>query len=182
VGEAVAPLGLAAGVLARVGGVAWAGEALARACRLDPLGAMAPFQLLLLDPGSPGAPALASRALAAEPKLAAAGLWEEQPVLFAAAVALLESDERLERGWRAAFVEAARRPREGKERAVEIGLAYDRSGAAPPSLYLFRRRPWPAELGVVELRGPLVARFDLPPASRLATTDPALFAPAACGP
>ncbi|HSM50861.1 MAG TPA: O-antigen ligase family protein, partial [Thermoanaerobaculia bacterium] len=49
-GEAVAPLWLAAGVLAREAGLEWAGEALARACRLDPLGATAPFQLLLLDP------------------------------------------------------------------------------------------------------------------------------------
>lgn len=181
-GEAIAPLWLAAGVLAREADLEWAEEALVRACRLDPLGAMAPFQLLLLDPGSSGAPALAARALAAEPKLAAASLWDEHPELFAAAVARLERDERLERGWRAAFVERARRPREGEGRKVEIGLAYDRGGAAAPSIFVFRRRPWPAELGVVALRGPLVARFDLPSVANLASTDPVFFAPAACGP
>jgi len=181
-GEAVAPLWFAAGVLAREAGLDWAGEALVRACRLDPLGPMAPFQLLLFDPGSPRAPALAARALAAEPRLAAARFWDGRPGLLAAAVALLERDERLERGWRAAFAAAARRPREERGRPLEIGLTYDGNAAAAPSLFLFRRRPWPAELGAVELRGSLVARFDLPAAAGLATTSPDFFAPAACGP
>ncbi|HRS36957.1 MAG TPA: O-antigen ligase family protein [Thermoanaerobaculia bacterium] len=178
----VAPLWLAAGVLGRDAELPWAAAALTRACELDPLGAMAPFHLALLAPGAPRAPALAARAIAAEPRLLAARVWEQEPELLVAALAALERDERLDRGWRAELVAKVVERPAGRRREAEIGLVWDGSNGAPGSRYLFRRQPWYAELGVTPVWPDLVASFSIPSAARLATTAPAFFAPAGCAP
>ncbi|HEX6202173.1 MAG TPA: O-antigen ligase family protein, partial [Thermoanaerobaculia bacterium] len=99
-GWGVGALWLLAGDAAVAAGEPWAAIALERACRLDPLAAQAPFLLALAEPRAPAAPRRAARALAAEPRLAAALAWRRQPELREAALAELVRREEIEPGWR----------------------------------------------------------------------------------
>jgi hypothetical protein len=175
----LSPLWLAAGASGRAAGEAWTAEALARACALDPLGALAPFHRLVLAPEAPAAPEEGARALLGEPRLLASPLWVERPALLAAVGDRLRRLEGVDRGWLEALVARlpeALAPENGggpgapAAEVVTLGLEMDADPATAFSLYAFRRRPWPATLAPVALRGPLAARLQIPPATTLPTT------------
>ncbi len=177
---AVAPLWTLAGALGASGAAeGWVEEALLRACALAPLEPLPPFYLSLFNPQSPDAPARAARALAAEPRLAAALAWEGRPELFAAALREIETWRGLDAGWRESLVRAA--PSPAARRGAVAWIEYGREGAAAPfSPYLFRRRPWPAPLVRVPVRARLLPRLALPPATALTTTARKAFADKGC--
>ncbi len=178
----VAPLWLVAGVLAQETGGPGSREALERACRLSPLGALAPFRLALGEPTRAASAEWGARALLAEPRLAAATAWGARRELLAAAVGRAVAAPGVDAGWRQRLAE---RVDEGLDLAGptrRIALAMDGEGSASLSLYAFRRRPWPAELVPVALSAAALARIDLVPAVGLRTTAPEVFnGPGLCG-
>lgn len=189
---AVAPLWLAAGGLAEAAGdPGLAAFAFERACAFDPLGAWAPFALAEIGSPLHVRSAVAARALAAEPRLAAANLWRERPDLLAAALADLAAVRGIEPGWIVAAAErlpaaaggngAAGVPAERVEpdRLAEV---VDGHPDTAMSLHLFRRAPWRAELREVPVDPTaLGALAELPPATLLQGTDLALFPPTCTG-
>ena len=113
---------------------------------LDPLSPLPPFFLLQAGPDRADMVELGARALAAEPKLAAAVFWEARPELLAAARARL--------GWPASpgpSTESAAGAR-GDQSIVFLTLGLDREAAVSFSLFAFRRDPWPVDLAPVGLR------------------------------
>jgi hypothetical protein len=176
----VGALWLAAGVLGAEANAGWAAEALERACRLDPLGPLAPFHLLVVKPGSAEAPELGARALLAEPRLAAATFWDAHPELLAAAVAQAQQWPGVEIGWRAAVAEAvAGLPAPGGPRTT-LGWRVDEAFATSFSAHLFHRLPRPATLAPVEVWRWRAEAMSLPPAVSLPGTDPGSFAVSSC--
>ncbi|HUO85844.1 MAG TPA: O-antigen ligase family protein [Thermoanaerobaculia bacterium] len=179
----VGALWLAAGDAASAAGEPWAAIALERACHLNAFGGQAPYLLALADPGSPMAPRRAARALAAEPRLAAAVAWRRLPWLREAAVAELTRWEGIEPGWRlaiAAAVSAAGEVPAFAEGVSRLALVADRDGAGSLSLHLFRRRPLPFELVGVGVESGGVRHLGLPAASTLASTSPEAFGDRGC--
>jgi hypothetical protein len=184
----LAPLWLAAGSVAAEGEEPWAAAAaLERACALDPLGALAPFWLL--EVGSPlhDPVALASRSLAAEPRLAAATSWDGRPELRGRALLTLATTQGIDEGWRAELVARVsaleERPQEPLGRVDELALVFDKTPADSVSLHAFRRTPWPARLAYVPVAPDAAAALaDLPAATVLDGTDPRLFPPTCTGP
>lgn len=184
----VAPLWLMAGVLAQEADEPWARTALLEACRLDPLGAMAPYRLALHGEREPLAELWAARALLAEPRLLAAEEIRRRPSLLRVAVDRARLTEGVDPGWRSRLVSRAdqlfevERRRSGRRAQLRrLVLTLDEDPAQSPSLYTFRRRPWPGRLVTVALYADLVALVDLPAATRLATTAPRLFEAPLCG-
>jgi O-antigen ligase len=177
----VAALWTSAGALALAADEPWSGIALERACRLDPLGAPAPFLLAAADPGSPEAAVAAGRALLAEPRLAAAVLLAERPALRAAAVEEAAAWPGVDLGWSEALVLRA-----AQLRAVEPGgvavlrLVTDRRRDASLALWAFRRRPRPLEMAAIPLYAGWAHHLDLPAAATLGTTSPEAFGARGC--
>lgn len=186
--HSVAALWLKAGVLAQEADEPWARTALLEACRLDPLGAMAPYRLALYGDREPLAELWAAHALVAEPRLLAAEDFRRRPALLRVASDRVRLTEGIDRGWRARFAEAAEaaldygRLHAGgqKARLQRLVLTLDQEAAQSPSLYTFRRRPWPTRLISVALHADLVETLDLPPATRLDTTDTGVFRAPLC--
>jgi len=178
----VAALWLSAGDLALSAGEDWAPLALQRACRLDPLSAAAPFLLAVADPAAPGAAVAAARALAAEPRLAAATFFEGREELLGEAVALAAAWPGLAPGWGAELSRAVH----GWDPAVagdvvELRFASDRSPRTALSLFAFGRRPRPLDLAAVPLRRELARQVDLPAATTLRATAPDALGERGCG-
>lgn len=180
----VAALWLAAGVDGAAAGTPWAAEALGRACRLDPLGALAPFHLAVLEADrDPAAAAIAGgRALLAEPRLAAATYWEGREELLAAVLGQVSVWPGIDAGWRQALVAAVG----GWDTAVpgsrvRLALRVDPGGGESLLLRSFRRRPRAFFLAPVELRRELAAQLTLPPASTLPQSAPGAFGERGCG-
>ncbi len=175
---AVGPLTLQAGLAAEAAGRPEAAELLARACDLDAFGGLAPFRLAVGPAG--GDPALrverAMRALAAEPRLAAAAAWRRQPEILWQAQRRLA--EEAPPGWAAALLaslEVFQKPQSGA--TADLVLKIDHDPAEAASLVVFRRSPWPAPLARVPVE--TAALPDLAPA----VLDPALrpdFAAPSC--
>jgi hypothetical protein len=171
----VAAFWLLAGRLAVEADDPRAGDLLDEACRLDPLGALAPYLRALGAPADPRASAWVARALAAEPRLLAATAWERWPGLRAAAVDQVGAQEGIDPGWRLALLAAnAAIPAtpSGETRGLELGVDLSPvNGSEGFALHLFRRLPDPLSLAVVELRLdrlPIVA--ELPAATTLPTS------------
>ena len=168
--------------------------ALERACDLDPLSALAPFELMRLEREAgaaatePRVAARAARAILAEPLLLAAAAFEGDPDLRAEVHRRVQSWPGLPPGWLAAFEE------------LWFGLDWSNGGEGPPldvlsvdadgrpavslSLFAFRRPPWPLSIGAVPLRShrlEFIAAYDLPAASRLPQTAPEPFWLRRCG-
>ncbi len=153
----VAPLWLAAGILAADAGKPWAQSALETAARLDPLSPLAAFHRMRLQPGHPEAPRWGAQALEAEPRLAAAHFWADHrdlrrlvlerlaPGAGASARRILESV--------GAIGNSATPSGEG----LSLALTLDTEAAVSFSLYAFRRSPWPAALAPVALDARLLA-------------------------
>lgn len=179
-GDGLGPLWLQAGVRGLFTGRPWAPAALRRACALDPLSPFAPFFLAAAAPGSSAAPALAARALLAEPRLAAATFWTGREALLARAVALAAAQAGVDPGWRRSLAEqVAHLPADKGERAW-LAFAVDGEPALSLSLNAFRRRPWPARWPLVEVRAQAARALRLPSAARLPGTSPAVFGAAGC--
>ena len=168
--------------------------ALERACDLDPLSALAPFELMRLEREAgaaatdPGVAARAARAILAEPLLLAAAAFEGDPDLRAELHRRIQSWPGLPPGWLAAFEE------------LWFGLDWSNGSEGPPldvlsvdadgrpavsfSLFAFRRPPWPLSIGAVPLRShrlEFIAAYDLPAATRLPQTAPEPFWFRRCG-
>jgi hypothetical protein len=177
----VAGLWLLAGSAALEAGEPWAAIALERACRLDPLGATAPFLLAASDPGAAEAPERAARALAAEPRLAAATLFARRPELLAAALAELSRWDGIDPAWRRAMADAvAGLGPAGRGGTAELRVAVDRRGSESLALHLFRRGPRPLGLGPVAVDSSRAAALTLPPATALPGTSPGAFSERGC--
>lgn len=168
--------------------------ALERACDLDPLSALAPFELMGLEREAgaaatdPRVAARAARAILAEPLLLAAAAFEGDPDLRAEVHRRIQSWPGLPPGWLAAFEE------------LWFGLDWSNGSEGPPldvlsvdadgrpavslSLFAFRRPPWPLSIGAVPLRShrlEFIAAHDLPAATRLPQTAPDPFWIRRCG-
>ena len=168
--------------------------ALERACDLDPLSALAPFELMGLEREAgaaatdPRVAARAARAILAEPLLLAAATFEGDPDLRAEVHRRIQSWPGLPPGWLAAFEE------------LWFGLDWSNGGEGPPldvlsvdadgrpavslSLFAFRRPPWPLSIAAVPLRShrlEFIAAYDLPAATRLPQTAPEPFWIRRCG-
>ena len=178
----VGPLWLAAGVYAADAGAPWAAAALDRACDLDPLGALAPFHRMALDPSAPGAAAAGGRALLAAPRLAAATFWVGREELLGAALVEVASWDGIDAGWRGELVRQVTEWDAAAPGALaDLALRVDPSGAESLLLRSFRRRPRPFLLAAVTVRRGLAAQVTVPPATELATSSPAAFAGPGCG-
>ncbi|MDE2691839.1 MAG: O-antigen ligase family protein [Acidobacteriota bacterium] len=168
--------------------------ALERACDLDPLSALAPFELMRLEREAgvaatdPRVAARAARAILAEPLLLAAAAFEGDPDLRSEVHRRIQSWPGLPPGWLAAFEE------------LWFGLDWSNGSEGPPldvlsvdadgrpavslSLFAFRRPPWPLSIGAVPLRShrlEFIAAYDLPAATRLPQTAPDPFWIRRCG-
>ena len=191
--DGLAPLWLLAGVDQSID-VGRRRLALERACDLDPLSALAPFELMRLEREAgtavtdPRVAARAARAVLAEPLLLAAAAFEGDPDLRAEVHRRIQSWPGLPPGWLAAFEE------------LWFGLDWSNGGEGPPldvlsvdadgrpavslSLFAFRRPPWPLSIGAVPLRShrlEFIAAYDLPAATRLPQTAPEPFWFRRCG-
>ncbi len=168
--------------------------ALERACDLDPLSGLAPFELMGLEREAgaaatdPRVAARAARAILAEPLLLAAATFEGDPDLRAEVHRRIRSWPGLPPGWLAAFEE------------LWFGLDWSNGGEGPPldvlsvdadgrpavslSLFAFRRPPWPLSIAAVPLRShrlEFIDAYDLPAATRLPQTAPEPFWIRRCG-
>ena len=169
-------------------------EALERACDLDPLSALAPFELMRLErdagagAGDPRVAERAARAILAGPLLLAAVAFEGDPDLRAEVQRGIQTWPGLPPGWSESF------------EALWLGLDWSNGAEGPPrdvlsidadgraavslSLFAFRRPPWPLSIGAVPLRShrlEAIAAHDLPAATRLSQTAPDPFWIARCG-
>ncbi len=182
----VPALWLAAGAAAEAAGEDWAAAfSYERACAADPLGALAPFGLArvgsrLHDPAS-----VAARALAADPRLAAALWWQGREDLLERAVVRASTAEGIDEGWREALRERVAGVLAGgrapEEVSAELALVLDGTPESSLSLHAFRRLPWPARLAPVPLGTAAAGFAGLPPAVSLPGTDPRLFPPTCTG-
>jgi hypothetical protein len=178
----VPALWLAAGASAEAAGEDWAAAlAYERACSADPLGAFAPFGLARVGSPLHEPVSVAARALAAEPRLAAATWWRGREALLERAAVRTATAAGIDEGWR----QALRAGVEGMEPGgpeIEMALTLDRTPEASLSLHAFRRRPWPARVARVRLDSGAAAAFtDLPPAVSQESTDARLFPPTCTG-
>jgi len=183
---AVPALWLQAGGLALAAGEPWAGIALERACRLDPLGPVAPFllaRLALAQGDRPAAARYAARALLAEPRLAASTFLGEDPELVAAVAREVRAWPGLNPGWRVAMagvLEDGEHPfAGGPVRDLRLVTGGDRSTSL--AFFTFRRRPRPLQLGSIPLHIDRAQRIGLPGANGLANTSGAAFGDRGCG-
>lgn len=169
-GVAVPVLWSVAGILGYTQKEPWASTALERACSLAPLDPLPPFYLMLSKP--PGA-VHGAHALLADPRLAAALVWDRRPL-----EPVLEEVRRrpgVDPGWKEALIAAAR-PSEPRRGFVvrKIGLEMDRDetlAGQSLSLAVFRRRPWPLQWGLIDVREDLLPGLSLTPAAMLRTTS-----------
>ena len=169
-------------------------QALERACDLDPLSALAPFELMRLEREG-GLPASdqrvsvrAARSILAEPLLLASLAFEGDPDLRAELHRQIRAWPGLPPGWLAAFDELWFELdwSNGLEGPPQDVLSIDADGRAAVSfsLFAFRRPPWPFSIGAVQLRShrlEAIAARDLPAATRLLQTGPDPFWRRRCG-
>lgn len=168
-GVAVPVLWTVAGILGYTEKEPWAPTALERACSLAPLDPLPPFYLMLSDPP---APIHGAHALLADPRLAAATVWGRRPL--EQALEEVRQWPGVDPGWKEALIAAARasEPRRGFiTRKIGLEMDMDESLAGQSlSLAVFRRRPWPLQWGLIDVRADLLPRLSLPPAATLRTT------------
>jgi len=161
---------------------------LGEACRLDPLGAAAPFLLVSVEPGAVEAPAWAARALFAEPRLLASPWWRGREDLLARTIDLVQRQDGVEAGWRLSLQAAARAVEEHLEGPgsdekdwVRLAVVADSRSGVSFSLHLFRRLPWQQELVTLELDPAALELFEMPAATLLPSTVPQVFQASGCG-
>jgi O-antigen ligase len=182
-GRAVPSLWMIAGILGYSAQRPWAGEALEKACRLDPLNPISPFYQMLNKPGGPEAAAYGAHALLAEPRLAAAIFWQRHPPLLGRTLKAIETWPGVDAGWKQAVIAAvAATAAPGlKPAPVEsLPLALDTAEAETLSLPVFRRRQWPARWRLIQVRSEVLGRVNLPPAAAAPGTSALAFAAVPC--
>jgi hypothetical protein len=131
----------------------------------------------------PDGPAYGAQALLAEPRLADAVFWERNPALFQQSLEALRTWPGVDAGWKEALLAAAPSPsapgaRQGPVSRVE--LLIDTDARESLSLPVFRRRPWPARWGLLEVRQNAPGRLDLPPAAASKGTSPDFLRASPC--
>ncbi len=169
-------------------------DALQRACDLDPLSALAPFELMRLERGAgatasdPRVAVRAARAILAEPLLLAAVAFEGDPDLRAEVRRGILTWPGLPPGWPESFEDLWQRLdwSNGAEGLPQDVLSIDADGrpAVSFSLFAFRRPPWPLSIGAVPLRRhrlDAIVAHDLPAVTRLPQTEPEPFWRSRCG-
>jgi O-antigen ligase len=192
----VAALWLSAGRLEQAAGMASADSSLRRALALDPLAPYAAFERALSGhlPQREAAEC-AARALLAEPRLAAALAFEQQPELLAGTAQEILGWQGIDAGWRIRMgqllaaqkrlqqrLRQADSPPASEDAVGRLVYGAEAGAAAGLSLYGFRRSPWPRGWLEVAVRLERARAFDLPPATRLATSSAAAFPPDRCAP
>ncbi len=154
---------------------------LRRALALDPLAAAAPYLLAAIDPGRSDAALCGVRALLAEPRLAAARLWQESPELVPEARRALLAWPGIDPGWREAMaallVQAV--SEDGGEAALGLGFDDLQGGA---SLYAFRLLPWTTEWFSVPVSASRLREITMPAAAVLRSSEAAAFPRESCAP
>lgn len=161
----VATLWTVAGVLGASAQRPWAAEALETACALDPFNPFPPFYRMAIEPGAESAPRRGAHALLTEPRLAAATFWETHPELLARSMMVLRRWPDVDPGWKEALMAALPAKRRGA--TVRLGLEIDTDPSLALSLHTFRRRPFPAQWPLVQVRLRALAKLELPPATTL---------------
>ncbi|HEX3552043.1 MAG TPA: O-antigen ligase family protein [Thermoanaerobaculia bacterium] len=179
-GRGVPPLWLVAGVLGYSAQRPWAGVALDRACRLDPLNPFPPFYQVLVEPGAAPAAERGAHALLAEPRLAAAVFWQRHPELLGRTLEAVRGWPGVDAGWKQALAAAIPPLEQRQGSTVRLSLGIDTGQGVPVSLALFRRRPWKAEWDLVQLHAALLGRLSLPPAAAAPGTSALAFAAVPC--
>ncbi|HWN41598.1 MAG TPA: O-antigen ligase family protein [Thermoanaerobaculia bacterium] len=157
----VATLWTVAGILGRDR------AALEKACELDPFNPFPPFYLMTLDPEAVGASRRGAHALLAEPRLAAATFWEAHLDLLDRTDNVLRRWPEVNPGWKEELVQRFPSPSERRGPTARIGLEIDTDPPRALSLHTFRRRPFPVEWPLVQVRLAPIPRLDLPPATTL---------------
>lgn len=164
-GRAVSVLWLAAGVLGTSARRSWSGSALDKVCTLDPLDPFPPFYAALRNPSGREAPADAAHALVALPRLAAALVWERQPVLLQRALVLVQAWPEVDAGWKEALLRSMPAPAARRGPTAGVALRLDMEQGQTFSLPVFRRAPWPAQWELVRVRSDLWSGIEIPPAA-----------------
>ena len=169
-----------AGILGYSAERPWAGEALEKACSLDPLDPFPPFYGMLAARADPDAPGRGAQALLNDPRLAAAVFWERHPELLAQALAAVRAWPEVDAGWKEALLGAVppAGARSGPILAVELTI--DTDAGETLSLTAFRRRPWPVRWALLEVRQPVWTGLRVPPAAASKGTSPRFFHAAPC--
>jgi hypothetical protein len=177
----VAALWLGAGLLGMEAGAPWSDEALARACDLDPLGALAPFRLALLRRDPETAAIAGARALLSEPRLAAATAWRTREALFDRALEEVRRWPGIAPRFRARLAGGlASLPAPGA-RVRAVSLELDGSGETSVSLFVFRRLPWRTTLDAIDLDADRLRGIELGSAAVRQDTETWAFPRNGCG-
>jgi O-antigen ligase len=179
-GVGVPSLWLVAGVLGYAADSSWAGPALEKACALDPLDPFPPFYAMLVGRAGTDAPAEGAQALLNEPRLAAAVFWDRHPDLFARALSRVRDWPGVDDGWKQAFLAAAPLPDGPPGPTLRTQLVIDAKERESLSLTAFRRRPWPVQWGLVQVRKETWERLGLPSAAASKGTSPRFYEDAPC--
>ncbi len=184
-GRAVPSLWMIAGILGYTAQRPWAGDALEKACRLDPFNPIPPFYQMLNNPGGAEAAAYGAHTLLAEPRLAAAIFWPRHPPLLGRTLKEVEAWPGVDAGWKQAMLAAVAAiatpevtppPGSSSEPVDWLPLVIDTAEAETISLPVFRRRQWPARWRLVQVRSEVLARVSLPPAAAAPGTSALAFA------
>lgn len=170
-GHAVATLWTVAGTLGFEARRPWTTAALARACALDPLSPFPPFFLMAASRN----PRSGAHALLAEPRLAAATIWEGEPDLFRRSLEEVRRWPGVESDLKYSLHSAAPRTEERRGETGLVHLDIDTEPEVSLSLYTFRRRPFPTSVPLIEVRMNLLQRLALPPATSLPTSSSDAF-------
>ncbi len=178
----VAALWLRAGTLAlEAEEFADAERAFARARDLDPLSGVAPFLLFVASGGRELD--CAARALAAEPRLAAAVHWRKQEGARQAALGRLAAWPGLPAGFAGELARRASAPVPAAGEEVDLAVQLDATPALAVSLHQFRRAPWPADVARIRLsRQAVRAVAGVGAAASRADSRPEAFPRGRCAP
>ncbi len=171
-GGAVPALWMVAGILGVSADRPWAGEALDKACALDPLGPFPPFYRMLAGRMEKAASAYGAHALMAEPRLMAASFWERHPDLLRRTLETVRSWPGVDAGWKEALIAGAPPATGWRGPFSRIELLIDAEPEASLSLVAFRRHPWPARWPLVQVRQETVVGLRVPPAFSWQGTTP----------
>lgn len=178
-GVAVPPLWLVAGIQGQAAKRPWASSTLERACVLDPLSPFAPFYQMLAVRSTPEGPVSGAQALLAEPRLGAAVFWERRPDLRRRVMDALRAWPGVDAGWKEALLAVPSPTAQGP--VSRVALLIDAEDRESLSLPVFRRRPWPAQWGLIEVRESALEKARLlPPAAASRGTSPGFLRNAPC--
>lgn len=178
----VAALWLRAGTLAlEAADYDAAQRCFARARDLDPLSGVAPFLIYVASGGRDLD--CAARALAAEPRLAAAVHWRKAPGARRTAIERLAEWPGLPSGFAAQLAERAAAPVPESGEEVDLAVQLDATPSLAVSLHQFRRSPWPDDVARIRLaRAAVRAVAGVGSAAGRADTAPGAFPRGRCAP